>query len=70
MLDNLTTKLCFKCRKCALEYAIYTNYPENWQSLCPFCPECGHKEEKDRLLLATHESPDPISRIIYNKGIM
>lgn len=67
---SVTIKYCFKCRKCSQEFAIYTWYPEKWQSKIPFCPDCGFKEEEDALLLAVHESEESISGIIYHKGIM
>jgi DNA-directed RNA polymerase subunit RPC12/RpoP len=65
----LTTKLCYKCRKCSLEFAVYTNYPTEWGDRLPYCPECGIKAEEP-LLLAVHEDEASLSSIIYNKGVM
>lgn len=39
-MANTTIYKC-KCMGCGLHYAIYTNFPEQWEGKNPFCPECG-----------------------------
>ena len=65
-----THKFCFKCRKCALEYAVYSYYPERWVDKKPFCPECGEPSEDNQTFLMHHEDVASMPKIIYDKGIM
>lgn len=66
----LTTKFCFKCKMCALEFAVYTYSPEKWDGYQPYCPECGYKSKERHLPLAIHRSTKSLPEIIYHKGIM
>jgi hypothetical protein len=56
----------FKCRKCRLEFSVFS-WKENWgEEFKPYCPECGIQ---DCSYLKKHSINKHIHEIVYSSKL-